>query len=102
MIKLNNIPITIGAFYSLPRHIIPNIIFTDYFNTIKNNFIIGGDFTTKLNSWGCCDNPRGTVLYIIKIKNFIIFSTPKPTNRLSYHRKKLDILYIFITKIPSN
>lgn len=41
-IKLNTISITIGAFYSPPRHNIRN--------TIKNNFIIGGDFNAEHNS----------------------------------------------------
>lgn len=36
MIKLNNISITIDAFYSPPRHNITYSILTDYFNTIKN------------------------------------------------------------------
>lgn len=52
IIKLNNIPITIGAFYAPFRH------------TIKNNFIIGGDFSAKYNYEGChANNPHGTVLF---------------------------------------
>lgn len=42
--KMDNVPIIIGAFHSPPRHNITNTIFTDYFNTIKNNFIIIRDF----------------------------------------------------------
>lgn len=41
-IKLNNIPITIGALYSPPRHNITRAILNDFFGSIKNNFIIGG------------------------------------------------------------
>lgn len=49
MIKLNNLPVAIGAFYAPPRYNITNIIFTNYFNTIENNFIIDGDFNAKHN-----------------------------------------------------
>lgn len=40
LIKLNNIPVTNGAFYSFSRYIITKL---DYFRTIKNNCIISGD-----------------------------------------------------------
>jgi len=81
LIQLNNIPITMGAFYSPPRHNITNTIFTDYFNTVKYNFIIGGDFNAKHNSWGCrVNNFRGTILYsFINTKNLNVLSPPKPT-----------------------
>jgi len=104
LIKLNSIPITIGAFYSPPRHNITNIIFTDFFNIIKNNFIIGGDFNAKHHAWGCRpNNPRGIVLQnFININNFNILSPPKPTYWPSSIRKKPDILDIFVANIPSN
>jgi len=81
MIKLFNISITIVTFYSPPRHNITNTIFTDYFTTIKYNFIIGGNFNAKHNSWGCrFNNIRGIVLYnFINTNNFSILSSAKPT-----------------------
>ncbi|KAL4084132.1 hypothetical protein QTP88_027967 [Uroleucon formosanum] len=104
LIKLNSIPITIGAFYSPPRHNITNIIFTDFFNIVKNNFIIGGDFNAKHHAWGCrANNPRGVVLHnFINTNNFNILSPPKPTYWPSSLRKKPDILDIFVAKIPSS
>lgn len=58
MIKLNNISITIGAFYSPPRHNITNIIFIDY-------FIIGDDFNVKHNSWDySANNPSSNDILI--------------------------------------
>jgi len=49
-IKLNNIPITIGALYSPPQHNITRDVLNDFFGSIKNNFIIGGDFNGKHHS----------------------------------------------------
>lgn len=44
---LKNTSLTIAAIYSPPKHNVTNIQFTEYFNTIKNNFIIGGDYNAK-------------------------------------------------------
>ncbi|KAL4136371.1 hypothetical protein QTP88_007919 [Uroleucon formosanum] len=101
---LNNIPINVGALYSPPCHNISNATFTDYFNTIKNNFIIGGDYNAKHNAWGCrTNNPRGIVLYnFVNANNFNVLAPPGPTYWPSSPAKKPDILDIFETKIPSN
>jgi len=62
-VKLNNIPITIVAIYSPPKHKSTVNHYTNYFNTVSNNFLIGGDFNAKHHSWGCrANNPRGSVL----------------------------------------
>jgi len=69
LIKLNKIPITIGAFYSPPRHKITRAILNDYFNTIKTNYIIGGDYNAKHQSWGRRgNNPRGIVIVTLQMK----------------------------------
>jgi len=52
-ITLNNIPIVIAAVYSPPKHLITGTNLTEYFGTFPNNFIAGGDFNTKNQSWGC-------------------------------------------------
>ncbi|KAL4136313.1 hypothetical protein QTP88_007861 [Uroleucon formosanum] len=95
---------TSGALYSPPRHNISNATFTDYFNTIKNNFIIVGDYNAKHNAWGCrTNNPRGIVLYnFVNANNFNVLAPPGPTYWPSSPAKKPDILDIFETKIPSN
>ncbi|KAL4136311.1 hypothetical protein QTP88_007859 [Uroleucon formosanum] len=92
------------ALYSPPRHNISNATFTDYFNTIKNNFIIVGDYNAKHNAWGCrTNNPRGIVLYnFVNANNFNVLAPPGPTYWPSSPAKKPDILDIFETKIPSN
>lgn len=60
LIKLNNNSYTIAAIYSPPKHNVTFHKFSAYFNTINNNFIIGGDYNTKHQSWGChVNNPRG-------------------------------------------
>lgn len=65
MVKLNNISITMGAFYSHLRHNITNIIFTYHLNIMKNNFIIRGDFNIKHNSYDYYANyPRVIVCTI--------------------------------------
>jgi len=103
-IKLNNIPLTIGAFYSPPRHKITKEILSNYFNTIKNNFIVGGDYNAKHQSWGCrANNPRGTVLYnLANERHFQILSPPGPTYWPTSPKKSPDILDIFSAKIPGN
>ncbi|KAL4155993.1 hypothetical protein QTP88_000028 [Uroleucon formosanum] len=93
-----------GALYSPPHHNISNATFTDYFNTIKNNFIIGCDYNAKHNAWGCrTNNPRGIVLYnFVNANNFNVLAPPGPTYWPSSPAKNPDILDIFETKIPSN
>jgi len=52
-ITLNNIPVVIAAVYSPPKHLITDTNLTEYFDTFPNNFIAGGDFNAKHQSWGC-------------------------------------------------
>lgn len=103
-IKLNNIPLTIGVFYSPPRHKITKEILSNYFNTIKNNFIVGGDYNAKHQIWGCrVNNPRGTILYnLANERHFQILSPPGPTYWPTSPKKSPDILDIFSAKIPGN
>lgn len=64
------------AFYSPPRYNITNIIFTDCFNIIKNNFIIDGTINPKHNFWGS----RANNLYnYINKNNINILLPPKLT-----------------------
>lgn len=65
MIKVNIISITIEVSYSTPRHTISNSVMINYFNTIKNNFTIGGDFNAKHNFWGCHFNNPDLLFYTI-------------------------------------
>jgi len=103
-LNVNNTSFTIAAVYSPPKHNITNSQFTEYFSTIKNNFIIGGDYNAKHQSWGCrVNNPRGLTLYnFINTKRFKVLAPPGPTYWPSSSSKNPDILDIFVTKIPNN
>lgn len=103
-LKLINTKITIASIYSPPKHNISNIQFTEYFNTIKNNCIIGGDFNAKHQSWGCrVNNPRGVSLYnLINSKQYNVIAPPGPTYWPSSSRKNPNILDIFVSKIANN
>jgi len=101
---VNNTSLTVAAIYSPPKHNVTNTQFTEYFNTIKNNFIIGGDYNAKHQSWGCrVNNPRGLTLYnFINTKGFKVLTPPGPTYWPSSSSKNPDILDIFVSKIPNN
>jgi len=102
-LKINNTPLTIAAVYLPPKHKVTNTQFSDYFNSFNNNFIIGGDFNAKHQSWGCrVNNPRGVTLYNhINTKRFKVLAPPDPTYWPSSARKNPDILDIFVSKIPN-
>ncbi|KAE9534533.1 hypothetical protein AGLY_008623 [Aphis glycines] len=55
-IKLNNYYFTIAALYAPPKHNITFSKFSQYFNIIKNNFIIGSDYNAKHQARGCYTN----------------------------------------------
>ncbi|KAF0713133.1 PRE C2HC domain-containing protein [Aphis craccivora] len=81
IVKLHNIPITVGAFNSPPR----------------------GDYNAEHNAWGCLtNNPCGIILYnFVNTNNFNVLAPPGPTYWPSSPTKKPDILDIFVTKIPT-
>jgi len=95
--------VTIAALYYPLKHKVLNIDFHNYFSSLGNNFIVGGDYNAKHQSWGCrTNNPRGCVLHsYASAKNLNILATPDPTYWPSSPRKNPDILDIFVTKIPS-
>uniref|UniRef100_A0A2H8TKI9 Putative RNA-directed DNA polymerase from transposon X-element n=1 Tax=Melanaphis sacchari TaxID=742174 RepID=A0A2H8TKI9_9HEMI len=104
LLYLNNIPTTIAAIYSPPRHNMNIQNYVDYFSTLSHNFIIGGDYNAKHISWGCrANNPRGLVLYnYTNLKSYNILAPPGPTYWPTSLRKKPDILDIFVSNTPSN
>lgn len=88
-----------------PQHNVTIIQFTDYFNTFQNNFIIGGDFNAKHQSWGCrVNNPQGVTLYnFTNSKSFKVLAPPEPKIRWPSSSHKIsDILDIFLAKIPNS
>lgn len=95
IMKLNNIPIAIRALLSPPRDTI--IKAYDYFGSIKNNIIIGGDFNAKHQNWVYrVNNPRSIILYSFSNdKNVNIISPPGPAYWPTSHKKKPEIFDIF-------
>lgn len=84
-LTLNNIPINIYAAYLPPRHAITHNQLNDFFNTLGQKFIIGGDFNAKHVQWGCrTNNPRGNTLKTLTyVKNYKIHAPPlRPTGPL--------------------
>jgi hypothetical protein len=105
LININNIPVTIAALYSPPKHNVTFADFNNYFCTFGNNFIVGGDFNAKHQSWGYqTNNPRGFVLRDVacKKKKLKILAPPGSTYWPTSAQKNPDILDIFVSKIPSN
>ncbi|KAF0749787.1 Uncharacterized protein FWK35_00012778 [Aphis craccivora] len=101
-INANNVPITVAAIYSPPKHNVSYENFSNYFNTINNNFIIGNN--AKHQSWGCRVNKtrRNVLFNFVNARKFKVLAPPVPTYWPSSAYKNPDILDIFITKTPSN
>ncbi|KAL4085043.1 hypothetical protein QTP88_027881 [Uroleucon formosanum] len=104
LMYLNNVPTTIAAIYSPPRHNMNFQNYVEYFTTLSHNCIMGGDYNAKHHSWGCrTNNPRGNVLHnFITQKGFKALAPPGPTYWPTSLRKKPDILDIFVSNTPSN
>lgn len=80
LIHINNIPTTIAAIYSPPRHNINTQSYADFFSPLSHNFIIGGDYNAKHQHWGCrTNNPRGMVLHsFTNQKGYKVHAPPGP------------------------
>lgn len=93
-------PITLSAVYIPPRHIVNNQQFTDFFHSLGNRFLAGGDYNAKSPAWGSrLTNPRGRQLLMsINNNNLQPFSTGEPTYWPSDISKIPDLLDFFITK----
>jgi len=102
-ITLDHSPISISAAYCPPNQIISAILFEQFFNSLGNYFIVGGDLNAKHTQWGCHSNsPRGNSLrQVITAKNYLIISPQDPTYWPTSPRKRPDILDIFVSKIPN-
>lgn len=100
----NKISIIISTSYSLPRHNIFKAILDDSFNAIKNNFIIGGDYYAKHQSWGCRANSLGEIILynLPNERNINTLTLPGPTYWLTSPNKNPNILDIFAAKISNN
>jgi hypothetical protein len=80
-LALNSIPINIYVAYSPPYHTITHVQLNDFFTTLGQKFIIGGDINAKRMQWGCrTNNSRGNILKALAyIKKYKIHAPPSPT-----------------------
>lgn len=93
-------PITISAIYCPPRHIIKENKFTEFFTTLGNRFLAGGDYNAKHQRWGSrVANPKGReLLKCMEKNNFSHLSTGKPTYWPSDRNKTPDLIDFCVTK----
>ncbi|CAH2092754.1 unnamed protein product [Euphydryas editha] len=92
--------ITLSAVYCPPKHKISEANFTDFFKTLGNRFIAGGDWNAKHIYWGSrLTTSRGRSLKECLDSNHLLtLSTGSPTYWPSDPEKTPDLLDFFITK----
>lgn len=98
-------PLTIAAIYCPPRHSIKSEKFSEFFNTLGNRFLAGGDYNSKHSFWGSrLINPKGRQLYLTLQKNKLDYlSTGEPTYWPTDPNKLPDLVDFCIVKgIPTN
>jgi len=95
--------VTISALYSPPKHKVSNLDFYNYLSNLGNNFIVGGDYNAKHQSWGChSNNPRGCVFHTYaSAKNLNVLAPPDPTYWPSSPRKSSTYSIFLSRKFPS-
>lgn len=84
--------------YFPPRYNIDTNMYNQFFKSIGNKFIVGGDFNAKHIWWGSrLSNPKGKRLYkCILDNNFKTLSTGKPTYWPTDPAKIPDLLDFFV------
>lgn len=90
--------------YCPPRQIITKIQYENFFNSLGQKFIVGGDINAKNTQWGChTNNPRGNIINVLaQSRNYKIHAPRSPIYWPTSPRKNPDILDIFLTRIPNN
>jgi exonuclease III len=80
-LTLNHIPIKISSVYIPPYPAINSKQLEDFFKSLGQKFIIGGDLNAKHSQWGCIsDNSRGKILQkTINNNNYTHISPNGPT-----------------------
>lgn len=95
-----NGPITIAAIYCPPKHKIKKELFEQFFHSLGNKFIAGGDFNAKHTQWGCrLVTTRGReLLKSMRNNNLNHVSTAEPTYWPTDRSKTPDLLDFCIIK----
>ena len=92
--------LNLSAIYCPPRHTIKDKTFTDYFMSLGNRFIAGGDWNAKHTHWGSrLITTRGRELKkSIEANHLAAVSTGEPTYWPTDSSKTPDLLDFFVTK----
>lgn len=90
----------ISALYCPPRHNNKKEHFDNFFKTLGNKFLVGGDFNAKHTIWGSrLSNPKGRALLSTLQDNKLEFiSTGEPTYWPSDPNKTPDLIDFFVSK----
>ena len=93
-------PLTIASVYCPPRHTISQLQFNDFYNSLGNRFIAGGDYNAKHQYWGSrLNNTRGKNLYYtIAANNYSCISTGSPTYWPTDPNKIPDVIDFCVAK----
>lgn len=99
-IEARNNSITLSAVYCPPRHNNNRDNYTNFFKTLGNRFLAGGDYNAKHTHWGSrLTNTKGReLLATIEKGNFNYLSTGEPTYWPTDRAKIPDLLDFCITK----
>ena len=93
-------PIVITSIYCPPRHLIRSDQFDDFFQTLSNRFLVGGDFNAKHYLWGSRTiNPKGRNLFkSLQTNKLSHLSTGEPTYWPTDMSKTPDVIDFCVTK----
>ena len=98
-------PITFSAIYCPPKHNIKSKEFSDFFASLGNRFLAGGDYNAKHTFWGSrISLPKGReLLKTVQMQGLEVISSREPTYWPSDTNKIPDLIDFCITKgIPRN
>ena len=103
-ITIKHIPIKISSAYFPPRPSITSRQLDNFFQSLGQHFLVGGDFNSKHSHWGCIsENSRGKMLHKIINNNACSFISPDgPTYWPLHEHRHPDILDFFISKLPQH
>ena len=100
VLKLNNTPTTIAAFYNPPNQNFLTEDYISFFKSLGNKFIVGADFNAKHKSWGSKSiTTKGRrLLKALQSLHLNTVSTGQPTYWPSDKNKSPDLIDFFVTK----
>lgn len=92
--------LTISAIYCPPKHNNKQQHFNDFFSTLGNRFIAGGDYNAKHTTWGSriTSSKGNELLATIRANNLSFISSGEPTYWPTDTQRLPDLLDFCITK----